>query len=28
LWLGKVLAPLMHPTWGKLLCGFDVLKKF
>ena len=25
LWLGKVLA---HPTWGKLLREFDVLKKF
>ena len=28
LWLGKVLAPLTHPTWGKLLCELDVLKKF
>jgi len=28
LWLGKVLAPLTHPTWGKLLRGLDVLKKF
>jgi len=28
LWLGKVLAPLTHPTWGKLLCGFDIIKKF
>ena len=28
LWLGKVLAPLTHPTWGKLLRVFDVLKKF
>jgi hypothetical protein len=24
LWLGKVLAPLVHPTWGKLLRDFDV----
>jgi hypothetical protein len=24
LWLGKVLAPLAHPTWGKLLRDFDV----
>jgi hypothetical protein len=22
LWLGKVLAPLSHPTWGKLHCWF------
>ena len=28
LWLGKVLAPLTHPTWGKLLRELDVLKKF
>jgi hypothetical protein len=28
LWLGKVLAPLTHPTLGKLLRGFDVIKKF
>jgi hypothetical protein len=27
LWLGKVLAPLAHPSWGKLLRGFDVLKE-
>ena len=27
LWLGKVLAPIAHPTWGKLLHGFDVLKE-
>jgi len=29
LWLGKVLAPLAHPTWGKLLCDlmwFENLK--
>ena len=29
LWLGKVLAPLTHPTWGKLLCDlmwFENLK--
>jgi len=25
LWLGKVLAPLAHPNWGKLLRGFDIL---
>ena len=25
LWLGKVLAPLTHPTWDKLLCGLDVI---
>ena len=24
----EVLAPLTHPTWGKLLRDFDVLKKF
>ena len=29
LWLEKVLAPLTHPTWNKLLCGliwFENLK--
>jgi len=23
LWWGKVLAPLAHPTWGNLHCGFE-----
>jgi len=28
LWLGKVLATLAHPTWGKLLCGLMQFKRF
>jgi hypothetical protein len=27
LWLWKVLTPLTHLTWGKLLRGFDVISK-
>ena len=27
MWLGKVLAPLTHPTWGKLLRDFERVKK-